>query len=75
MPPLPVLSGQVILRAFERLGWTYARRKGSHMVMTKPGNPANLSIPDHKEVDAGTLRDIIRVSGIDAVTFLRAAKK
>jgi len=45
------------------------------MVMTKPGNPANLSIPDHKEVDAGTLRDIIRVSGIDAVTFLRAAKK
>jgi predicted RNA binding protein YcfA (HicA-like mRNA interferase family) len=47
---LPVLSGQELVRIFERHGWTKARQKGSHIILTKPGSIASLSIPDHREV-------------------------
>jgi predicted RNA binding protein YcfA (HicA-like mRNA interferase family) len=75
MPPLPVLSGKEILKAFEKLGWVYARRKASNMVMTRTGTPVNISIPDHKEVDAGTLRTILRISETGIETFLEALRK
>jgi predicted RNA binding protein YcfA (HicA-like mRNA interferase family) len=45
MPQLPVLSGRDVRRAFERAGWHFARQRGSHMILVKPGVPVNLSIP------------------------------
>ena len=47
MPPLPVLSGEATVRNFERFGWSVARQRGSHIVMTKPGEIATLSVPNH----------------------------
>jgi predicted RNA binding protein YcfA (HicA-like mRNA interferase family) len=38
MPSLPVLSGQEVVRVFESFGWSVARRKSSHIIMTKEGN-------------------------------------
>ncbi|MHB8302306.1 MAG: type II toxin-antitoxin system HicA family toxin [Acidobacteriaceae bacterium] len=35
---------------------------GSHLVKSKPGERANLSIPQHKELFVGTLRALIRDS-------------
>ena len=49
MPPLPAVSGQEVVRAFESFGWKVARRRGSHVVMIKDGELATLSIPDHKK--------------------------
>ncbi len=37
MPPLPVLSGRETVRNFERFGWSVARQRASHIIMTKPG--------------------------------------
>jgi predicted RNA binding protein YcfA (HicA-like mRNA interferase family) len=37
MPSLPVLSGRELVRIFESFGWTVARQRGSHIVMTKEG--------------------------------------
>lgn len=54
MASLPVLSGQEFIRAFESFGWTVARRRGRHIVMTKEGELVTLSVPDHKEVARGT---------------------
>ncbi|MCH7472657.1 type II toxin-antitoxin system HicA family toxin [bacterium] len=72
MPRLPVISGKLALRVFERLGWRFARRKGSHMMLTKPGVPVNLAIPDHRELDAGTLRMLIRKAELTVELFLDA---
>ena len=58
MPELPVISGREARRAFENLGWIFQRQHGSHMILTKPGNIASLSIPDHREVAPGTLRKL-----------------
>jgi len=70
MPALPVLSGRKTVRVFEKLGWQVARQRGSHIVMTKEGEIATLSIPDHKEIAKGTLRSLIRMAGITVDEFL-----
>jgi len=72
LPDLPVVSGRDARQAFERLGWTFRRQTGSHMILTKAGSIASLSIPDHRELAPGTLRKLIRAAGISVEEF-RAA--
>jgi predicted RNA binding protein YcfA (HicA-like mRNA interferase family) len=70
MPTLPNLSGKAVVKAFERNGWTKARQRGSHVIMVKDGSMATLSVPDHKEVAKGTLRSLIRASGLSVDEFI-----
>ena len=69
MPQLPVLSGRETVRNFERFGWSVARQRASHIIMTKPGEMATLSVPDHREVAKGTLRSLIRDAGLTVAEF------
>lgn len=75
MPPVPLLRPREVVRAFERLGWSIARQRGSHIVMTKPGHIATLSIPDHPEVARGTLRTLIAKAGLTVEEFVSAAER
>jgi predicted RNA binding protein YcfA (HicA-like mRNA interferase family) len=70
MPLLPALRGREVAAVFERLGWIAARQQGSHIVMTREGSIATLSVPDHKEVAKGTLRSLIRAAEITVQQFL-----
>jgi predicted RNA binding protein YcfA (HicA-like mRNA interferase family) len=70
MPTLPVLSGQEVVRAFEKEGWRIARQRGSHIILVKEGHIATLSVPDHREVAKGTLRSLIRSSGLTIEEFV-----
>jgi predicted RNA binding protein YcfA (HicA-like mRNA interferase family) len=70
MPFLPLLSGRDIVKAFEKLGWEEVRRKGSHLILTKDGHIATLSIPNHKEVARGTLRSLIRAAELTVSEFI-----
>ena len=72
MATLPLLSGREVTSAFVRLGWTVARRNGSHVVLTKAGEVATLSVPDHREVARGTLRSLIRAANLSVDEFLAA---
>jgi predicted RNA binding protein YcfA (HicA-like mRNA interferase family) len=74
MPAPPVLSGSEVVRVFEKLGWSVARRRGSHVILVKPDHMATLSVPDHKEVAKGTLRSLIRAAGLTAETFAAEAE-
>jgi predicted RNA binding protein YcfA (HicA-like mRNA interferase family) len=69
MPGLPVISGAKAVRVFEKAGWRQDRRRGSHVVMLKSGNIASLSIPQHRELAPGTLRALIRASGMTVEEF------
>jgi predicted RNA binding protein YcfA (HicA-like mRNA interferase family) len=75
MPPLPKLSGRAVVKAFGRGGWELARQKGSHMILVKEGSWATLSVPDHRELAPGTLRGLIRASGLTVEQFAALAKK
>jgi predicted RNA binding protein YcfA (HicA-like mRNA interferase family) len=69
MPGLPVLSGAQVVRAFERAGWRLDRQRGSHAILVKPGQIASLSVPQHREVAPGTLRALVRASGMNVDQF------
>ena len=69
MGVLPVVSGRDVVRAFQADGWVMVRQRGSHMILVKEGHIATLSVPDHREVAKGTLRSLIRSSGMSVEQF------
>ena len=70
MGSIPLLRPRDVIKAFERLGWERERQRGSHIIMTKPGHLATLSIPDHPYVARGTLRGLIAKAGISLEIFM-----
>lgn len=74
MASLPVLSGIDAVKVFQRFGWSVARQSSSHIVMTKEGEIASLSIPNHKEVARGTLRSLIRSANLTVDEFTQKRK-
>jgi len=65
------ISGKEAAKAFEKAGWEMRGQVGSHLVLTKPGVRANLSIPQHPELARGTLRGLIKAAGITVEEFLQ----
>lgn len=72
MPRLPVLSGRQVVRTFESFGWEPVRQSSSHIIMTREGHRATLSVPDHREVAKGTLRHLIRQADLTVDEFVAA---
>lgn len=70
MGTLANISGKEAVKAFGRAGWSAVGQVGSHLVMTKAGSRANLSVPQHKELSVGTLRALIRAAGLTVDEFL-----
>ena len=70
MSRLSNLSGKDAVKAFQKAGWQKLGQVGSHVVMIKPGVRVNLSIPQHRELSVGTLRALIRNSGLTVDEFL-----
>ena len=69
MVRLPIVSGEDAVHAFKRAGWQLSQREGSHIILTKTGMVATLSIPDHEEIKRGTLRSLIRKAGLSIEEF------
>lgn len=55
MPALPIISGAKAVKAFRKAHWVEVRRRGSHIILVKEGSQVTLSVPNHKELDRGTL--------------------
>jgi predicted RNA binding protein YcfA (HicA-like mRNA interferase family) len=68
---LPVISGREAVQAFGRVGYQTDRQRGSHIVLRQAEPPhRRLTIPDHKELKKGTLRALIRQSGLSVDEFV-----
>ena len=69
---LPSLSTRDVVRALESAGFHVVpgRGKGSHIAMARDDWPAILVIPAHGDVPRGTLRAMIRHSGLTVEQFL-----
>jgi predicted RNA binding protein YcfA (HicA-like mRNA interferase family) len=55
-------------------GWSVTRQKGSHLMMTHRDVAATLSIPQHRELDRGLLRALLRSAGITIDEFVRLGR-
>lgn len=60
MPRQKVLSGKDVILIFEATGFVAVSQKGSHVKLERngAGGKEMLIIPNHKELDRGTLRAI-----------------
>jgi len=70
MGKLGNISGKEAAKAFANAGWQQMGQVGSHLIMTKSGERANLSIPQHRELSVGTLRSLIRSANMSVDQFL-----
>ena len=71
MGKLGNISGKDAAKAFEKAGGLARGQAGSHLILTKTGVRANLTVPLHSELAPGTLRALIRVSGLTVDGFLK----
>jgi predicted RNA binding protein YcfA (HicA-like mRNA interferase family) len=65
------MSGQEVCAILERHGFRRVRQRGSHIIMQRidASGTTTVPVPDHKEVLIGTLRSIIRQSGVPRSEF------
>ena len=68
---LKLYSGAETVRKFQKAGWSVARQKGSHVMLTKPGCQWTLFIPQHAELGSGLLRKLLRQVNITIEEFNR----
>jgi len=68
-PALRLVSGSEAVRKFQKAGWSVARRKGSHVMLTKPGYQWTLSIPQHEELGPGILKKLVKQAGMTTEEF------
>ncbi len=55
------LSGEVLAKALEKLGYTVDRQTGSHIRLTTQENGEHhITIPNHSPIKIGTLSAILR---------------
>ncbi|PIP13390.1 MAG: hypothetical protein COX49_02240 [bacterium (Candidatus Stahlbacteria) CG23_combo_of_CG06-09_8_20_14_all_40_9] len=66
---LKLCSSAEAVRKFQSAGWSVARQKGSHVMLTKYGYQWTLSIPQHSELGHGLLRKLIRQAGLTVEEF------
>jgi predicted RNA binding protein YcfA (HicA-like mRNA interferase family) len=71
MGKLGNISGKEAVKVFQKLNWQIIGQVSSHVVMVKPSERANLSIPQHKELSVGILRALIRNADLTVDAFLR----
>ncbi len=72
MGKIRVMSGKEVCAVLERYGFAEVRRRGSHIVMQRVDDDRSTTtvpVPDHKEVKTGTLRSIVRQSGVPRSEF------
>jgi predicted RNA binding protein YcfA (HicA-like mRNA interferase family) len=70
MTRLPGISGRECVRALAKVGFVLRRQEGSHMILRRAEPFAQVVVPDHRELDRGTLRAILRQVGISVREFV-----
>lgn len=72
MPKLPRVSGAEVVRALERLGFTVARQRGSHIVLRR--GSSGCVVPNHRELKTGTLAGVLKQAGVSVEDFVNALR-
>ena len=70
---LPLANAERHAACFERLGWTRdtkRRGRGVHILLTKEGERATLSIPIQREVKRTIIAKLISLAGISQEKYL-----
>jgi predicted RNA binding protein YcfA (HicA-like mRNA interferase family) len=70
MTVFPQVSGRQCVAALAKKGFAFKRQSGSHIILRREEPYALVVVPDHKQLDRGTLRSIIRQAGLTVEEFI-----
>ena len=70
MSKLPRVSGRECVKALSKVGFYVKRQEGSHIILRRDDPFAQVTVPDHKELDRGTLRAILRQVDLNVGEFV-----
>jgi predicted RNA binding protein YcfA (HicA-like mRNA interferase family) len=70
MSRLPVISGAVCIKVLTKIGFVIDRQRGSHVILVREDPRMTVSVPDHQELDRGTLLAIVRQVGLSVDEFV-----
>lgn len=70
MSGLPLISGQACMKTLTKVGFYLRRQRGSHLILRRDHPLAQVVVPNHKELDKGTLRSIIRQARLEVDEFI-----
>lgn len=71
MSKLPIISGKDCVKALGKVGFYIKRQESSHIVLRRDAPYNQVIVPDHKTLDRGTLRAILRQAGVDVEVFIQ----
>jgi predicted RNA binding protein YcfA (HicA-like mRNA interferase family) len=71
MSKLPTISGRECVAALKKAGFYFKRQEGSHVILRRDNPFAQVVVPDHKVLDRGTLRGIIRQANLGVEEFIQ----
>ncbi len=75
MNKLPVISGQECIKALSKAGFFVKRQEGSHIIVRRQDPFCQTVVPNHKVLDRGTLRAILRQTGLGIDEFIQLLNK
>ena len=65
MSRLPRVSGKALVAALSKAGYNLDHQTGSHLILRHRSPPyRRVTVPNHNEIAKGTLRAIIRETGL-----------
>ena len=70
MSKLPCVSGQDAVSALRKVGFYIRRQHGSHIILRRDEPFAQTVVPNHRDLDSGTLRAILRQINISVDEFI-----
>ncbi len=74
MSKLPQISGKECIKTLKKVGFYIKRQKGSHIILCRDEPFTEVVVPNHKNIDKGTLRAIIRQSKLEVDEFIELYK-
>jgi predicted RNA binding protein YcfA (HicA-like mRNA interferase family) len=57
--------------ALEKIGFSVRRQHGSHIIMRRDDPFAQTVVPNHRQIDRGTLRAILRQTDLSVDEFTK----
>jgi len=72
MPEPPLVSGKEAVKALQRLGFIFLRQRRSPAILRRatPGGARGCVVPMHQEIQAGTLRGMLKQADVELDDFI-----
>jgi len=75
VPQIAPVPYQVLVRIFEKDGFTFSRQSGDHLIYTKVGIKRPLVIPAYKAVPVFIIKNLLRSSDMSRERYFDLLKQ